>query len=371
VTETDDDGTASDADQFLVPVADSVTIRETVAYALERAAAALPDGDPSVHFVYVTAARIPPVEALDEPEAGRELLDRIEVWAEEDLGEDRDGVTVATAVLGTDRYLFGPPDYARVLREYASEHGLGRILLDPEYAPGGAAPMLQPLEAELARGAVPHEVAPVERPARRTGLARAATLSKYLVVFGATLAFYLAIGEFSTFDLLTGFGTAVVVSAILAPVTFASQPSLARIARQSLRLVLYVPYLVWEIAKANVAIAYVVLHPSLPIDPKVVRFHAAVWGDVPVTTLANSITLTPGTLTVDVRERSFAIHTLTRQARRDLYDGALERAVRFVFWGRAAARIPSPRERESIGGSEATSDREPRGAVDTTGEAEE
>jgi multicomponent Na+:H+ antiporter subunit E len=111
------------------------------------------------------------------------------------------------------------------------------------------------------------------------------------------------------------------------------------------RLCLYVPYLVWEIAKANVAIAYVVLHPKLPIDPSLERFEAAVWGDVPATTLANSITLTPGTLTVDVSDREFYIHTLTESSRADLFEGSLERAVRFVYYGRSAARIPSPRER--------------------------
>jgi multicomponent Na+:H+ antiporter subunit E len=94
-----------------------------------------------------------------------------------------------------------------------------------------------------------------------------------------------------------------------------------------------------------VEIAYVVLHPDLPIDPAVVEFDAAVWSALPVTTLANSITLTPGTLTVDVSRRHFTVHTLTQNSREGLFSGSLERAVRFLFYGRTAARIPSPLER--------------------------
>jgi multicomponent Na+:H+ antiporter subunit E len=331
--------------RLLVPVADSVTLRETVAYALDQVEAWLPGGEPEVHFVYVVASRLPSAGDTDEPSLGRELLDRIEVWADDDLGEDRDAVGVETAVIGTDRYLFGPPDYASVLSEYADANDVDRIVLDPEYAPAGAPSLLQPLAAELQRGPVPVERAPIDRQARRTGLARAATLPKYLVVFATTLGFYLAIGELVFFDVVTGLATGLVVSIVLAPVAFGTQPSLPRLLRQLGRMVVYAPYLLWEITKANLEIAYVVLHPSLPIDPQLVEFRAAVWGDVPVTTLANSITLTPGTLTVSVADRYFTIHTLTAGSRRGLFEGSLERAVRFVFWGRRAIRIPSPRER--------------------------
>jgi len=75
------------------------------------------------------------------------------------------------------------------------------------------------------------------------------------------------------------------------------------------------------------------------------EFSPAVPLGLPVTSLANSITLTPGTVTVDVRERHFHVHALTQSARDGIYEGGLERAIRFVFFGRAAARIPSPRER--------------------------
>jgi multicomponent Na+:H+ antiporter subunit E len=272
---------------------------------------------------------------------------------EEDTGDEPPAnLAVVTEVVGADRYLFSPGDYADAILEYAAEVDADRIVLDPEYRPAGAAPMLRPLEIELARGDTDIEEAPVERPTERTVLARAASLPKYLAVFGASYLFYMLLSAWKPLDFFTGFLTATLVAVLLAPVAFSRQPAFGRVGKQLLRMLVYAPYLLKEIAVANLQIAYVVLHPSLPIDPKLVELEAAVWGDTAVTTLANSITLTPGTLTVTVTDRSFTIHSLTAGAREDLFDGGLERAVRFVFYGREAAAIATPRERGDDGGHE-------------------
>lgn len=55
---------------------------------------------------------------------------------------------------------------------------------------------------------------------------------------------------------------------------------------------------------ANVQVARLVLDPRLPIDPVVVRYEAPFSGDLAITTLGNSITLTPGTVTLDVAGRA-------------------------------------------------------------------
>jgi len=324
-----------------------VAVRNTVAYAVQSAVEAAESGPATLHFVHVASGRTVDPDGPEELEAAEELLERVRVWVEEDRGDDenRPEIAVETAILGAERYLFAPDEYAEVLLSYAADHDVDRIVLDPEYDPSGTAPMLRPLEVALARGDVDVEEASVERATRRTVVARAASLRKALVVFAASLAFYLVLGSPTLFDAVTGAISAGIVAALLAPVAFGKQPPLGQVARQSVRMLIYVPYLIWEITKANLQIAYVVLHPSLPIDPRMVDLRAAVWGDMPVTTLANSITLTPGTLTVDVSQRSFTIHSLTPGARSDLLAGGLERAVRFVFFGRAAARVPSPEER--------------------------
>lgn len=68
----------------------------------------------------------------------------------------------------------------------------------------------------------------------------------------------------------------------------------------------YVPLFIWEVVKANFDVAYRVLNPVLPIKPGIVKVKTDLKSDLALTFLANSITLTPGTMTVDVdRENGF------------------------------------------------------------------
>ncbi len=62
----------------------------------------------------------------------------------------------------------------------------------------------------------------------------------------------------------------------------------------------YIPLFVWEVIKANLDVAYRVLHPGLPIRPGIVKVKTSLKSDMGLTFLANSITLTPGTMSVDI-----------------------------------------------------------------------
>ncbi|MBU2540793.1 MAG: Na+/H+ antiporter subunit E [Candidatus Omnitrophica bacterium] len=62
----------------------------------------------------------------------------------------------------------------------------------------------------------------------------------------------------------------------------------------------YLPIFLWEIIKANIDVAYRVIHPNLPINPGIVKVKTSLKSDTALTFLANSITLTPGTLSVDI-----------------------------------------------------------------------
>ena len=348
---------ARDSARILVPVGESSTVRNTVAYAVReaRSGAEAGDGTAAVHFVCPARGRITDGDLGDD--IATDLLDRAVVWAREDLDYDEDedsddggpDVEIETAVVGADRYLFSPSDYATIMVEYATEFGLDRVVVDPEFQPGGNAPMLLPFERELAQSSLTVEEAPVDRRTARVPLVSRTTVSKGVATFGATYAFYLLVaGSLSPFNLATGALTALLAATGFASISFVTSPSPRRTGLRIARMLLFIPYLVWEIAKANVTIAYIILHPSLPIDPEMRRFRVAVWGGLPVTTLGNSITLTPGTLTVDVGRNGLDIHTLTGDAREDLAAGGLERAVRFVFYGRSGARISTPAERGSI-----------------------
>jgi multicomponent Na+:H+ antiporter subunit E len=336
----------------LVPVGDSVTIRNTVAYVvrevLEEKSAA--DGPSVVHFVFPVSWQRRNLDS-ESWEESEELLDRIETWVREDLDVEEDEempIDVVTEMIGADQYLFSPRDYAEILLEYAREHELGHIVLDPEFKPGAQAPLLTPLAAELELSEdITYEEAPVERQVRgQPLLRRAAGIGTFVTLFGLSFLFYQVIGGFAKpLDYVTGAASAAVVAAVLSGITFEQPVSPVRAVKSTLRWVIYLPYLFWEIAKANLQVAYIVLHPSLPIEPRMEKFQPAVPVGLPVTTLANSITLTPGTITVDVRERDFYIHTLTQSARDSLFEGGLERATRFVFFGREASDISSPSER--------------------------
>lgn len=66
----------------------------------------------------------------------------------------------------------------------------------------------------------------------------------------------------------------------------------------------YTPVFVWECFKANIDVAYRVGHPDLLINPGIVKVKTKLKSDTGLTFLANSITLTPGTLSVDIDQEN-------------------------------------------------------------------
>ncbi len=89
----------------------------------------------------------------------------------------------------------------------------------------------------------------------------------------------------------------------------------------------YWPWLVWEIIKANVAVTRQILNPRLPISPTVVRVKATQKSALGRVVYANSITLTPGTVSIDVDGPTISVHALTREAAEDLKRGEMDRRV--------------------------------------------
>jgi multicomponent Na+:H+ antiporter subunit E len=72
--------------------------------------------------------------------------------------------------------------------------------------------------------------------------------------------------------------------------------------------VLYLFIFLWECLKANLDVAYRVIHPGLPIKPGIVKAKSNLTSDIAKVFLANSITMTPGTITVDIVDDNFFIH---------------------------------------------------------------
>ena len=86
------------------------------------------------------------------------------------------------------------------------------------------------------------------------------------------------------------------------------------------RAVAYVPWLVWDILRCNVQVARTILSPKLRIDPAIVHFRASQRTDLGKFVYANSITLTPGTVTTGIVGDDFEVHALSR----GLADGSEE-----------------------------------------------
>jgi len=72
--------------------------------------------------------------------------------------------------------------------------------------------------------------------------------------------------------------------------------------------VIYLFKFLWEMIKANIHVAYIVLHPMLPIKPGIIKIKTKLTKDSAITILTNSITLTPGTLTVDLNPEKKEIY---------------------------------------------------------------
>jgi multicomponent Na+:H+ antiporter subunit E len=98
-----------------------------------------------------------------------------------------------------------------------------------------------------------------------------------------------------------------------------------------LRFSAYIPWLTIQIFKANIHVAALALHPNPPIDPRIIRFKTKLKTDISLVTFANSITLTPGTITMDIIEGEFYVHALDRKVMKDLGTGEMENRIAHIF----------------------------------------
>ncbi|MEO0074759.1 MAG: Na+/H+ antiporter subunit E [candidate division WOR-3 bacterium] len=73
-------------------------------------------------------------------------------------------------------------------------------------------------------------------------------------------------------------------------------------------LLVYIPIFGWECLKANFDVAYRVIHPERPLKPGIVKIKTKLKTDLAKTMLANSITMTPGTMSVDIEGDILYIH---------------------------------------------------------------
>lgn len=98
-----------------------------------------------------------------------------------------------------------------------------------------------------------------------------------------------------------------------------------------LRLLWFILVTEWRIVVSAVQVLRIVLHPRLPIAPEVIRQTVRFDTDLARVAYANAITVTPGTLTLDVDGDEFTVHALEPTLARELVDGTLARDVARVL----------------------------------------
>ena len=93
------------------------------------------------------------------------------------------------------------------------------------------------------------------------------------------------------------------------------------------RAVAYWPWLLWEILKANLDVAKIIISPRMNIQPHIFVVNASQSSELGHVIYANSITLTPGTVTVDVEDGVMSVHALTQDAADGVKTGEMDDKV--------------------------------------------
>ena len=151
-------------------------------------------------------------------------------------------------------------------------------------------------------------------------------LLTFLILFALWLLFS---GHVDTQHLALGLLCAALVAVCSSDLLFPETLS-ARTAVTIWRVVRYLPWLLSQIVIANLHVVYLVCRPGR-LRPQIVRFKTRLTGDMAKVVLGNSITLTPGTITMDIDGDEFTVHAVSDQAAMSLRSGKMQQRVAHAF----------------------------------------
>jgi len=152
-------------------------------------------------------------------------------------------------------------------------------------------------------------------------------MSIYLGLSSALYVFWMLMsGMFTPFLLLSGLGSAIAVTWIAHRMEVADREG------HPLHLtpaaLVYLPWLLKEIVKSALTVSRIILDPRLPVSPTLARFRPSQQSTVGLVAHANSITLTPGTITIEARHDEFLVHGITREGARGTIASEMDARVR-------------------------------------------
>ena len=127
--------------------------------------------------------------------------------------------------------------------------------------------------------------------------------------------------------LLIGIGGASAIFAVVVALRMDVVDHEGHPLRLGLRVLGYWPWLLWQILRANLDVSRAILSPSLPISPETFPYRAGQKTELGQVVFANSITLTPGTVTVAEEDGELVVHALTGHGADDIRGGEMDRRV--------------------------------------------
>jgi multicomponent Na+:H+ antiporter subunit E len=159
---------------------------------------------------------------------------------------------------------------------------------------------------------------------------------RYITVFILSLFFWLMLTfEFNLPNIIVGTASSLLTSMLFTRFFIKNIYKLIQPHRYFWFLV-YLAVFLWECVKANIDVAYRVLHPAMPIRPGIVKVKTTLKSDMAKMLLANSITMTPGTISVDIIGDCLYIHWIyisseDPEVYTELITGAFEKYIKRII----------------------------------------
>ena len=121
------------------------------------------------------------------------------------------------------------------------------------------------------------------------------------------------------------------LAAAFAVAWFNTDRSVSRFPILRLRIVWYFLWLLGRIFQSGFHLSVLILHPALPIDPKMISYRTKLREEAGIVLMGNSITLTPGTITVEVNSQDLVVHAMDDKSADDVTSRRLEQQVAGLF----------------------------------------
>jgi len=159
---------------------------------------------------------------------------------------------------------------------------------------------------------------------------------RYIAVFILSMVFWLMLTfEFTVPNIIVGAVASLITSLIFTRFFIKNVYKLIQPHRYFWFLA-YLIVFIWECIKANIDVAYRVLHPTMPIRPGIVKVKTTLKSEMAKMLLANSITMTPGTISVDIIDDYLYIHWIyisseDPEVYTEIITGAFEKYIKRII----------------------------------------